>query len=143
MSLLTYNLNYTHHHHNKFITSTYFNTFNVYRYVFINLDNTIKTNLLKSLKYLLLRQLDKSTSEVKSKLSHQKLNTYPLSVTSVTTPTSKTATNKFLFFILNLVLSNYKTQYNFFEVKTSSLPLSINLQFFTFINLFYFKIRNY
>ena len=135
------------------IYKKYFNTFYVYNYILKSLINSTTTNLFNSVKYFLYKELLntfnafkllKSTNYYSGKyVNSLKLkNAYTLTVKNTSIPFFKNKINKFLYLQLITLLTNYFNYTNVYNLQTLYVPLNTNFFFYTFINLFYFKIRN-
>mgnify|MGYP006119310875 CR=1 FL=1 len=107
------------------------------------------TNLLKSLVYILLYNINKTltsfnnlTSNYKSYIS-KNITNYNTVVKTITIFLYKNNLTKLLYYILNIITTSYTNPRNSLEITTNNLLINKNFQFFIFFNLFYFKIRNY
>ena len=124
----------------------YFHSLTLFIHIFEKIINTVTNNLLKSIKYWLLKKvlvyLNQTPKKKTIHLSKEPF-TYLYTVKAVTGVSYKTNLNKLLLFVLNIIAGNYLCNTKFFTVKTSTIPLNTNFYLFTFINLFYFKTRSY
>lgn len=103
-------------------------------------ENIFINNLLISTKFYLFKSLILSK---KKYLSNKPKKPYLNSFKFITIPfyKNKLTQNFYFNFLINSLL--YYPYTNLLQFYHSILPLNLNLKFFIFLNLFYFKIRNY
>ena len=129
--------------------SKYFNSFLVFSFFLQKLKKIFKNNLTLSLKYFLLkittRNLTYFCKKTPYKSSMYSLYTpiYILPQTHSTLFFRKSVLNHQVLQILNYLLTLHLVPLNFFYVQTTTLFLPSNFFFLNFLNLFYFKLRNY
>ena len=124
----------------------YFNPFLIFTFLFKKLHNIIKINFILSLKYKALKTTlsninYKPNSSKKTNLINNNSILKTIKYTSI--PFYKYNYNKLIYFTLNKLLSLYQTNNNTYTLFIKNTPITNNLYFFLFINLFYFKVRNY
>jgi uncharacterized protein (UPF0248 family) len=129
----------------------YFNPFLIFIFLFKKIYSTIKINFILSIKY-------KSLKEILNKISYEPA--HPTTTSSSTTCSTSSSSvlktirytsipfykynyNKILHLILNKLLNTYHSYHNTYSLYIRNLPIKTNLSFFIFVNLFYFKVRNY
>jgi len=134
------------------INKYYHNPFLIFLFIFKKLHNTLKLNLVLSLKYSVLKTLlykinnnpKYCISKNKSLLTHNTFGMSRLKTIKYTSiPFYKYDYNKLIYLILYKLVTMYQPYNNTHVFTVKNLPLKINFFFFTFLNLFYFKIRNY
>lgn len=146
--ILTSFVNYVNKNLN-YITIKYFNNFIIFQYLFNNLNNVLLTNLLKSLVYVLLYNINNSLIPVTNinnnykNYINKKVITYSYVVKTLTIFLHKNKLTKLLYFTLKLITNNYTNPTNSLLITTNNLVVTSSFQFFVFLNLFYFKVRNY
>jgi hypothetical protein len=124
----------------------HFNPFLIFTFLFKNLHNIIKTGFVLSIKY---KALKTTLSKINHKTNSSKNthNTYSNSILKniryVSIPFYKYNYNKLIYLILNKLLVLYQSNINSHTLSIKNIPINNNLFFYTFINLFYFKVRNY
>lgn len=99
-----------------------------------------------SIKYKVLKSiLNKITPEPISSKKNYNTNTNSIlkTVRYVSIPFYKYNYNKLVYLILNKLLTLYQPNNNIYTLSIKNTPIKTNLSFFVFINLFYFKVRNY
>jgi hypothetical protein len=129
-----------------FIYNKYFNVIYLYKYILYKLSNTLISNLVLSTKYFSLKLA--INSNVKDVTSIPKTFTPPktiyyYTVKKISSFFHKTKTNKILYLYVHFLMSYYHTHTNLTKLASSGVFLIKNFNLLTFINLFYFKIRNY
>ena len=133
----------------SYITIKYFNNFIIFQYLFNNLNNVLLTNLLKSLVYVLLYNINNNLIPVTNinnnykNYINKKVITYSYVVKTLTIFLHKNKLTKLLYFTLKLITNNYTNPTNSLLITTNNLVVTSSFQFFVFLNLFYFKVRNY
>jgi len=132
--------------HSTFFCKNYFSVYNFHSTLINRSYKLQPNNLLLSLKFLSLNYLlyffnNKNKSNQVTQLASVKRYLIPLKSTSV--PFFKNKLNN--LFYLNIILTLYKyiSVVNSFNVTKLLLVKNPNLRLVTFLNLFYFKIKNY
>jgi hypothetical protein len=127
----------------------YFNSFLIFSFFLQKLKNIFKNNLILSLKYFLLKTTTYNLTYVCRKVNYKPCTSrlfapiYILPQTYSTLFFRKSVLNHQILQILNYLLMLNLTPSNFFYVHTTTLVLPLNFSFLNFLNLFYFKLRNY
>lgn len=129
-----------------------FNVFNLYNYIFSKPLNSLKTNLFLSIKYSLLKDLlviidsfsnnIPNTSNFLPNTKPYKYSFYLQNIKFTSIFFYKNKINKILYANLVMLMSYYYTYINQITISTSNMTLPNMFNFFTFTNLFYFKVRN-
>jgi hypothetical protein len=127
----------------------HFNIYTLYASFFKYIPTTLVSNMFLSLKYVFLQKLTISINsrlQYKSVVKPRNLSTIyvykqPIKHTSIVF--FKNKLNNTLYYNLYVLLTNYMCYKNNYKFNLTNLPLNTNFHIFTFINLFYFKIRNY
>lgn len=138
---------------NMYSLSTFFrnNYFSVYRLhsTLVNLSYKLQpNNLLLSLKFLSLNYLLDFFKNKNKKKSNQfpqllSIKNYLIPLKSTSVPFFKNKLNNLFYLNIILTLYKYVSVVNFFNVTKLLLVKNPNLRLVTFLNLFYFKIKNY
>lgn len=123
----------------------YFNIFLLLKYFFSPLNQTLTSNLLKSIKFVILKNINKINNLQNSSFldKNNKTMIYNTTVQKITLFIHKNKLNKLLFFLISTLLLKYQNTQNFFNLNKNGLVLNTSFYFFSFLNLFYFKIRSY
>jgi hypothetical protein len=125
----------------------YFNIFTTYNYIFNKVIVITTLNIFLSVQYLFLKKILATLRTIKT-TSKQFLNkpnihfSYTKSVETVSLPFSKNKLTKVIYLKFIILTSYYYNYLQTFKLNTTNIPLSSDFYFFTFLNLFYFKIRN-
>lgn len=131
---------------NNQLLNYYLNPFLIFTFIFKKLHNIIKINFILSIKYRVLKNiLNKTTLKPISPKKNHNINTNSIlkTVKYVSIPFYKYNYNKLIYLILNKLLTLYQSNNNIYTLSIKNTPIKTNLSFFVFINLFYFKVRNY
>jgi hypothetical protein len=115
--------------------------------MFYKLSNILIGNLLLTLKYYLLNKSLISLSPESKHLVFPKndknITIYYSTIKLISSFFHKNQLNHSILFTMYTLLSQYTTYLNKFLITKSSIELIPNIELIPFINLFYFKIRNY
>lgn len=126
------------------INTKYFNVIEMYRYVLYRFSNTIINNLLLSIKYWLLVKLTNTLKyDNKVVCLNVPIKNYCNTIRVVSSFFFKNKLNNLLLFKLYVLSSFYFSYINIFTVYNSLINLPQIFTIIPFINLFYFKVRNY
>jgi len=125
----------------------YYNIYVLYAYYITKSITSLPSNLLFSIKYFFLQQSTIGITIVSQKTPHlvskPAFKTYLSVITHTSLNFAKNRLNQILYLNLFILVSSYFSYIKSYSMTQVSLTLNVNFYFLTFINLFYFKIRNY
>jgi hypothetical protein len=122
-----------------------FNVFISFTYLYSFYKNHQLTNLILSTKFILFKILSNIVSFKKKIKCLSKPNTtvYLQASKHLCLPFSKNRLNSIFYLTIIVVISNYVNYRNIFYLKNLIVNFNTNMYLLTFINQFYFKIRNF
>ena len=131
-------------------TNGYFSFFRMYNFFTNVFTITFTTNLLLSSKYVMFKRLwdvlvfgTKTINTQTQQLPNNLKFTHKYIVKCTSLNFKKNHYNTLLYTHMFVLITNYFTCVNNFTINTIHTCINPNLTFYMFINLFYFKIRNY
>lgn len=120
----------------------------MYSSLFKYKPTTLTSNMFLSLKSFFLQKLISTLTNLNSTkkfsivdASPNYLYKHPVKYSSIVF--FKNKLNNILYYNLYMLVANYLCYKNTNNLNLTNLPLNTNFHIFTFLNLFYFKVRNY